>query len=268
MTQLAHPNADAVKIPKFTSGGAVAVHVDNAAVEETDAVTEEVSVSSYRLAGKQQLANRLVEFGASYDKAILADLGMAIATKRDFYVIQGTGSSQPEGIDASEGINEVTYTAGTATAAGLWPKLLKAIQEVHEGAFEGPDLIVMHPRRAAWLLAELDDSSRPFFTPVGPSNGMGVVDAGLAGTILGIPVVTSTNVPTALGSGTDEDEIIVGIARHGWLWTNTPRFAVSTEEKFGNDATVVKAVQDMMFTAERQPAAWSLITGTGLNDVL
>jgi HK97 family phage major capsid protein len=264
-----HPATDNVKIPKMSTGTAVAVASESTAVQETDAVLAEVSVDNFRIAGRQQLSNRLVEFGNGIDRLIAHDLGRAAATKVDEFVITGSGSGEPEGVDTASTTTAVTYTAGTATAAELYPKLLLAIQGIHTSAYEAPDAIVMHPRRAAWLLAQLDSSYRPFLSPVGANNNYGNLDPRhMAGTILGIPVIVSTNVPTTLGSGTDEDEIIVGAWKNAWMALGAPRFAVSVDEAFSEDQTTIRLTQDMMFTSKRVSGAFAKITGTGLNDIL
>jgi hypothetical protein len=44
-------------------------------------------------------------------------------------------------------------------------------------------------------------------------------------------------------------------------------FGVSTEAEFLKDQTIVRVTQDVAFTAERYPGAFSAVEGTALNDL-
>jgi HK97 family phage major capsid protein len=88
------------------------------------------------------------------------------------------------------------------------------------------------------------------------------------GQILGIPVYLDDQIPTTFGAGSDEDRIIVGRMDEAWLLETAPKFAVSTDAAFGNDQTVARVTGDVAFTAARRKAAFSIVSGTGLNDTV
>lgn len=270
------PKTDSIKLPSQDGATAVAVHTENNALTETSATFNTVDATVVRVGGQQKIPNFLLDRSLpGVDQIILRDLAKRVAVKIDTDVLNGT---TPEGILNADSIGTATYTAGTGTMAGLWPIILNAITDVRSAHYKEPEAIVMHPRRWGWMLGQLDANYRPFVGAVMPQNAMASHEGGagqgfgqpvrVAGQILGIPVVLDNNVPVTLGSGTDEDAIIVGVFSEAYLMEAAPKFAVSTEAEFGADQTVARVTVDYAFTAERYPGAFSVISGTGLNDTL
>jgi hypothetical protein len=92
-------------------------------------------------------------------------------------------------------VNAVTYTDASPTVAELYPKILDGVQQIQTSFFGGPNVIFMHPRRLAFILAAVDSTNRPLAVPTaqGPQNafaaGSGAVVYGNSGyTIAGLPV--------------------------------------------------------------------------------
>jgi HK97 family phage major capsid protein len=269
------PNTDAINIPKLDTGTAVAVATENNNLTETSAAFTTVAATVYRVGGRNVVPTTLIDRAVpGIDMIIMRDLARRLALLKEDHVIDGSGSGEPEGILQADSIGTATYTAGTATLGGLWPVLLNAILDVRSGHYREPSHIVMHPRRWAWMQAQVDSTdSRPYVGAFNPFNAMAsnsgqAYDGAIAGQILGIPVLISATVPTTLGSGTDEDRIIVGCLDECMLYEAAPKFAVSTDSNFNADQTSVRVTQDWAFTAERYPAALSVISGTGLNDTI
>ena len=81
----------------------------------------------------------------------------------------------------------VTYTDASPTVAELYTKILDAVQKVQTTFFAGPNAIIMHPRRLAFILAATDTTGRPLAVPSpnGPTNavatGAGSVQYGNSG---------------------------------------------------------------------------------------
>ena len=118
------------------------------------------------------------------------------------------------GVLQTAGIGNIDSTDGSPTAAGEDQKIVKAIGTVNENRFLPADVIVMHPRRAAYLAGGLDSNNRPLFQVTAATSSNVIGTGGVAGyggpmfQIAGVPVVTDANVPTNLGTGTDEDAVI------------------------------------------------------------
>lgn len=264
-----------IKIPKQDGATAVAQHTQNNALQETSATFTTVNATAYRYGGAQTIPNFLLERSLpGVDQIVLGDLGRQLAKKVNTDIVGGT---TPEGILNADGIGTSTATAGTATWADLYPAIVNSIMDVNTAHYAGPDAIVMHPRRWGWILAQMDSEDRPLVGAVNPFNAAGAFSgaAGPEGTqgpkavgqILGVPVYLDSTIPTTNGSGTDEDQILVGAFKEAMLFQAAPKFGVSTEAEFLKDQTIVRVTQDIAFTAERYPGAFSICSGTALNDV-
>ena len=82
---------------------------------------------------------------------------------------------------------------------------------------------------------------------------------------------TDGNMPTNLGSGTDEDRIIAVRRADQLLWEqgNGSPALLRMEQTAGGNLTVKMVVYAYSaFTAGRYPTAVSVLGGTGLNDTL
>ena len=263
-----------INISRVTTGASAAVQAaENDAVSETDIDDTLLTVDVRTIAGQQDISRQALDRGTGIDSLIMADLSGAIATTLDDGMINGAGTSGTLlGLKNITGINAVTYTDASPTVAELYPKLLDAIQKINSNRYAGPDLIVMHPRRAAWMAAAVDGQSRPLVLPQAnvPSNAMGtgpVAGYGSTGLqVAGIPIVTDANIQTDAGSGNNEDNIFV-VRRADMLLFESPGAPsmVRMDQTLGGNLTVkMVAWQYACFIGGRYPAAISMISGTGL----
>ena len=217
-TSLPLPNDGmSINISRVTTGATAAAQAtENSAVSEQDIDDTLLTVDVRTISGQQDISRQALDRGTGIDSLIMADLSGAIATTLDDGIINGAGTSGTLlGLKNITGINAVTYTDASPTVAELYPKLLDAIQKINSNRFAGPDLIIMHPRRAAFMAAAVDGQSRPLVLPQAnvPSNAMGtgpVAGYGSTGMqVAGIPIVTDANIQTDAGSGNNEDNIFV-----------------------------------------------------------
>ena len=174
------------------------------------------------------------------------------------------------GIANVSGVNSITYTDASPTAAEAYSKVVDGIQQVNSNRYAGADLIVMHPRRLAWFQASTDSSGRPLVVPqqnvpsnamgVGPVAGYGVTGASIAG----LPVVTDANVTTTAGAGT-EDEIYIVRRADMLLFEDQGPALVRMDQTAGLNLTVTMVAYTYAAAAfGRYPASISKISGTGL----
>ena len=274
-TSLPLPDAGmTINISRVTTGSSAAMQAsENAAVSETDIDDTLLTADVRTIAAGQQVSRQAVERGTGIDALIAADMMGAVATVLEDQVLNGSGSSgNMLGLSNISGINSVTYTDGSPTAAECYSKVVDGIQQINSNRFAGADLIVMHPRRLAWLQAETDSSGRPLVVPTqnvpqnalgtGPVAGYGVTGASIAG----LPVVTSGKISTAAGSGGNED--VIFIVRRGdmLLFEDAGQPAmVRMDQTSGLNLTITLiAYQYACFIGGRYPASVSMISGTGL----
>lgn len=267
------PGTDSINIPKVSSGTSTGVQTaDNGNVSETDMTDDFVNAPVRTLAGQQDVAIQLLDQSPiSFDQVVFRDLTSDFATKTDLQVISGSGSSgQVTGVRATSGIETITYTSATPTVAQLYSKIADAVQRVHTLRFMPPTAIVMHPRRWAYLLAATDTTGRPLVTPDAgnPMNNAATLGAVAAeqvvGQMHGLPVITDPNMPTALGTGTNEDVIHVLRASDLLLFESGIRSRVLQEVGSGTLTVRLQVYGYIAFTAGRYPQSIVEIGGSGL----
>ena len=258
-----------LSISKVTTGSAVAVQTEGSAVQETNMDDTKLDVTVNTIAGQQNVSRQALERGTGIDSLVMADLVSAYHTKLDAEYVTTNSASLTNTIT-----QVVTYTSGSPTVAELYPKIMDGIQRIQTNYFGGPNFILMHPRRLAFILAALDQNDRPLALPQanGPQNafavGNGSVVYGNSGyTIAGLPVITDANVITTNGTGTNEDVIIIGSTQESHLWetgAGSP-FMLRFEDVKSAELEVKMVVYGYSaYTANRYPNAFALIGGTGL----
>lgn len=267
-------NGMSLIIPKGTTGVTEAIQAtENSSVSNTDQAWSNVTVPVVTIAGQQDISRQSLERAVGIDQLIFQDLQAAYNVALDVQTLQGTGSSgQMLGILNTGGVNQATAFGAAATTATFYSKLAGQINAVETTRYMAPDVIIMHPRRWNWLIAQLDSSSRPLVVPnaSGPNNALGNSEAPIdtpssaaVGHILGLPVITDANIPTSVGTG-PEDQVIVARWEDLLLWENGDGapFQLRFEQTLGNQLTVkLVAYNYAAFTAARFPTAVGLVGG-------
>lgn len=262
---------DSINLPKLTGGTSTAEQsTQNTAVSNTDATSSSVTAAVTTIAGQQVVSQQLLEQSPiNMDPILLADLAADYAVRLDTFVINNNAANKRGLLNAS-GINAVTYTDASPTVGEAYSKVGDGIQQIHTGRFLPPDKIFMHPRRWAWYTVSLDTAGRPLVVPVAniPQNvlaAMGdVTSEGFVGTLQGLPVFVDPNIPVNLGTGTNEDRIIIARASDVILFEGTPR-AEAFRETYANQLSVLLRFYNYAaLHSERYPKSISVVSGTGL----
>jgi HK97 family phage major capsid protein len=267
------PNTNSINFPSVSTGAATAAQADGGAVQSTDPGTGSLSVAVKTIAGQVDLARQLLDRSVpGMDEVLFDDLARDYATKLDVQCINGSGAgANALGILNVAGIKSVTYTSGSPTAYAAWQAIAQAISQVSYARYLTPNVVVMHPRRWFWLISALDTQNRPLVVPADQAgiNTLALFDTvgaeNLVGRVMGLPVIIDASVPTTLGSGTNEDRIIVTRTDDVWLFEDeAPRMRVYEEVLSGNLQIRVQVYGYFAFTAGRYPSATGVISGTGL----
>jgi HK97 family phage major capsid protein len=259
-----------ISISKVTTGSATAVQTEGAAVQETNMDDTKLDIAVQTVAGQQNVSRQAIERGTNIDSLVMADLVSAYHTNLDSLFVTTSATSLTNVIT-----QVVTYTDASPTVPELYPKLADAIQRIQTNFFAGPNFILMHPRRLAFILAALDTQNRPLAVPVPNFNGQPAFSSGNGApvygnsgyTILGLPVITDANVITTNGVGNNEDVIIIGNSQEAHLWEQGAGepMLLRFEQPKGSELDITMIVYGYSaFTANRYPNAFSLIGGTGL----
>ena len=255
-----------ISISKVTTGSAVAEQTEGLAVQETNMDDTKLDISVKTIAGQQNVSRQAIERGTNIDSLVMADLVSAYHTKLDQLLVAQMRT------DVAAGGNVVVYNDNSPTVAELYPKLADAVQQVQTTFFAGPNAIIMHPRRLAFILAALDLQNRPLAVPApnfnSVANGEGAPVYGNSGySIMGLPVITDANVSVTEGPGNNEDNIYVGNLQEVHLWEdgNGEPMMLRFEQPKAAELDVTMIVYGYSaFTVNRYPKSWSLIDGSGL----
>ncbi len=262
-----------VNLGRLTTGITSYAATEGTAVTESSPDDTLLTVDVKTVQSMWDLSKQATLRGVGVEDQLLGDGIRSYHSLLDSLLINGSGSgAEHRGILNTSGINATTYTDASPTWAEFFPKLVAAITNISSNFYGSATHIVAHPSLIGCWLRALDTTNRPIFGPTAgnPFNAAATYDrpdymgGGLQ--ILGIPVVADANMPTNLGTGTNETAVIVGDFRESYLWednSSNPLF-VRFEEPSGTNAIRTILFGFSAYTAGKYPTAFSAVTGTGL----
>lgn len=269
-------NTDSLNIPKITQGTLIAAQTaDNATVTSQDIVTSSVVAPVQTYAGTTDFSLQLLEQSpVAFDQVIYTELVRAQAQAIGSAALVGTGANgQLEGLLTNTDTSSVTFTSASPTASGFYNACASAVNAVVSNLYAMPDAIVMAPRRWLWLLEQVDSSGRPLVVPtanggqsvnaMAPANALSLGES--VGTLHGLPVYLDALMPINLGSGTNEDRVLVGNFASAHLYESGVRSQVFFEPGAKSMTVTARLYSYVACTgAKRFPKAFTVIKGTGL----
>ena len=257
-----------------TSTGVAAQTTEGTGVTNQTFTESDLTVPVRTFAGQQVVSRQSIDRGTGIGQILLADLYQQYATKVNVSAISGDGTAGGHfGILNTTSVQTAAWT-GT-TGASLVAAIHNGLGKINTSRYAAADLIVMHPRRWAWLCAQSDSSLRPLVAIEG-YNSFNASGAGIAagygpvGSIAGVPVVTDAGVPIVLGASTDEDRII--ITRKAdvlFMEDGSAPIGLTLNEVAAASLNVTMVTYGYSaFTAGRYPVATCNLQGTGFKQVL
>ena len=257
-----------------TSTGVAAQTTEGTAVNNQTMTESDLTVPVRTFAGQQVVSRQSIDRGTNIGSILLADLYQQYATKVNVSAISGDGTAGGHfGILSTTSVQTAGWI-GT-TGASLVASIHNGLGKINAARYAAADLIVMHPRRWAWLCAQSDSSLRPLVAIEG-YNSFNAAGAGMAagygpvGSIAGVPVVTDAGVPIVLGASTDEDRVI--ITRKAdvlFMEDGSAPIGLTLNEVAAASLNVTMVVYGASaFTAGRYPVATCILSGTGFKQVL
>lgn len=268
-----------ISIPKITAGTSIGLQTtQNTALSQTDLTTSYVSTGFATLGGTQVVSQQILDQTAlDFDRVILKDLASEYAKQVGLQTLNGTGTgagtnSVVNGLLTATlpGSNVVAWTEATPSPKGMFGAVAQAISAVETTRLMPPTAIVMHPRRYWWLASKSDSQGRPLLVPSQQAvNAIGVGGPnpsapGFKGfELLGLPVYVDPNLPTNLGAGTNQDQIV--IAKFDDLeWFESDLRVESFREPFASSVGVLfRAYSYCGAIVNRHLESIATITGTG-----
>jgi HK97 family phage major capsid protein len=264
---------DSINIPKVATGTATGVQTaDAAAVTSTDLTDSYVTAPVRTIAGQQDVAMQLLDQSpVAFDEIVFTDLIADYNARVDVQCLSGSGASgQLKGVDNVSGVNAITYTQASPTAATTYPVFAQALSQLATNRKRPATAIFLHARRWYWLASLLDSSNRPLVTPFANAaqNPMSIIQGiepeGPVGQVLGVPIMLDMNIATNVGSGTNQDVIYAARTPDLYLWEGSMRTRTLTEILSGTLQVRFQLYNYLAFMADRYPVATSIVNGTGL----
>lgn len=266
-------NSDVLRIASVTGGLTAGWVAELAEKPSADLSFGEISASVFTVAGLAVASNQLLSYaGRDIDRLVNAELARRITRVVEIALFVGTGTGQPTGLLNTAGVGNTTVA--TTDVDDLLDAIQDAITAVHTDFLAPPNAIVMHPR--TWgRIAKARATDGNYLLPA-PGQDARTRQAGDSipgygsgqtprGSLFGHPVYTTANVPTNLGTGTDESRVIVGAFNEGLI---LDRGGISVDKSehvyFTSNQTVFRGEQDIGFTAGRYPKAFNVVGGAGL----
>lgn len=256
-----------ITIPRITTGTAVAVQQTEAdTVTETDADDTLLTVGVRLIAGQQDLSIQAFErTQPGWDAVIASDLRDAYDAYLDTQLISGTGSNaQHLGVRAVSSVNTVTYTDASPTGPETVGPIYDAIQKVYSNRHAPSNLILMHPRRAAFLAAG-GTASVPIIQQGTLNQAYGTQDNGFLRMFAGHSVVIDSNVGTTYGNPTNsnQDEVYVCRSSDLILMEGELRVRALPEVLSGTLQVRLQVFAYSAFVSGRYPSGITVLSGTG-----
>lgn len=247
MTVVSGVTGDAVDVP-FTNAASRAVVVARGATKpNTNLVIGNYTATLYTLAKIYDVANQLLRHSAgAAESEVRQALAESIAEGEAYYILNGSGTSEPKGILTSIGTSGTYVTAFTASATTLAGSIANSIATaagVVAGRNWKPDGAVIHTT-AFWTAAAQGTDNAGFF--YAPAGGPGSINANTGTlTYFGLRVEADGNMPA--------DDLLVGAFKGAKFYANEGfRVDVSTEagDRWDKNLTGFRGEEEFAFNAD------------------
>lgn len=259
-------------VPRLTTGLSAAVQSsENSAVSTQDIVESDLTIGVETIGGYSPVSRQSLERGMLNEELLFEDLVARIWAALDVECINGSGSPPHfQGFLGQSGIKTSAAT-GSSNLPAVYANIADVVQQINSatgGLGYVADKIVMHPRRWGSFVAAVDTTNRPILGisgyPAFNVDGMGnSAGYGYVGTIQGLQAYVDANVPTNLGSGSNEDAILVFASGVVHLWEDGDQpITLRFDQQAGTSLEVMLAgYQYAAFSAGRYPGACGKVTG-------
>lgn len=223
-----------------------------------DVSMSQYTATFYTLAQIHDAANQwLRQTGGQGERLIRQRLGQAIGLGESYYVLSGSGSSEPKGLLTSLGTSGTFVTSHTASNSTIAGNAATAIAKA-SGAIANrsriADGVVMNAGDFWTFMAQGADAAGFYVAPTGGAASVNAVGAFSNGSpamrIWGLPVYADANMPA--------DSLVVGAWREAELYVGADyRVDTSSEagDRWDKNLTGFRAEEDIAFNADPYVAA-------------
>lgn len=243
---------DAIDIPFSAAASRAVVVARGETKPNQNLVIGNYTATLYTIAKIYDVANQLLRHSAgAAEQEVRQQLAESLADGESYYILNGSGTSEPKGLLTSIGTSGTFVTSFTASATTLAGSIANAIATaagVVAGRNWKPDGAVLHAT-AFWTAASQGTDTAGFF--YSPAGGPGAINP-MNGTLtyFGMPVQGDNNMPA--------DDLLVGQFRGAKLYIGEDvRVDVSNEagDRWDKNLTGFRAEEEMAFNGDPYVAA-------------
>jgi HK97 family phage major capsid protein len=247
MTVVTGITGDAVDVPFTNAASRATVVARGATKPNTNLVIGNYTATLYTLAKIYDVANQLLRHSAeAVEQEVRQALAESIAEGEAYYILNGSGTSEPKGILTSIGTSGTYVSSFTASATTLAGSIASAIATA-AGAVAGrnwsPDGAVVHSSAFWTAAAQGTDSAGFFYSPAGGPGAINPMNGTL--TYFGMAVQGDSNMPA--------DDLLVGQFRGAKFYASEAfRVDVSTEagDRWDKNLTGFRGEEEFAFNAD------------------
>jgi HK97 family phage major capsid protein len=157
-----------VNIPVQGTNTAAELHTENAALNAASDTWTTISLSAYEITKFVRFSKSLMTMAIdAFEDKLAEKIAEQIVIKAEYYILYGTGSGMPKGIDKaqswSDGSNGVDWGSSAPTAA----ELIELVSYLPGGHFTNAHWIMNHKTFFSFVYALRDDAKFPLAKEVG-----------------------------------------------------------------------------------------------------
>jgi HK97 family phage major capsid protein len=262
-----------VNIPRLTTGTSAAVAPPATPASSTDIADAATTSRVVEITGMADVPIQLFDQspqipGAHLDAVLGRDLTAAYDAALEGQLVNGTGGStanaQILGV-LNCGGGSVTFTSASPTGSAMYPSFGLVAGYVADNRRVRGEAFIARGARHAWLASSEDASNRPLEVPL---TAQAIINdptkPNPIASIINYPLFTSEQIPTTLGTGANQDAILMVRYSDMLLWESSPRLDIFDEVL---SSTMEIRLQLRCYAAAilaRYPSGICALTGTGM----
>jgi HK97 family phage major capsid protein len=255
-----------VNVPVLTTGVGTAPVIDTAPVLDVDIADTSASSAVVTFASHEDVPLQLLEqspAGAMIDQVIAVDLASAQGAAIESALLTGGGStlSQLSGV-VGQGTS-ITYNSGSPTATGMWTYFGQMAAQLGDARLLPPEAWLMRTARWSWLSTSADSQNRPLGISSPFFLGSDEVTPDPVGGLVSWPVFLDDNIPATLGTGANQDQIVLLRPSDLILMEGAPVTTINREPLSGSLGVRIESHTRVAAITSRYTSGIFVLGGTG-----
>jgi Phage capsid family len=262
-----------VNIPRLTTGTSTGVTAPATPATSTDIQDAATTSRVVEIAGTEDVPIQLFDQsptipGAHLDAILGRDLTASYDASLEGQLINGTGGTGPGaqilGV-LNAGGGSVTFTSASPTGATMYPYFGNVASYVADTRRVRGEAWLARGARHAWLSSSEDASFRPLEVPL---TAQAIINdptkPNPLASVINYPLFTSEAIPVTLGTGANQDAVLMVRYSDMLLWESSPHLDIFDEVASG---TLEIRLQLRCYAAAilaRYPSGICALTGTGM----